>query len=308
MKVMLSHEGGGYKGTISALVGYCFEEMLFKYGYSILDLIALLSGCSTGSLQAGGLAAGMKFSKIFGMYVDRPEEIFIKNKYLWQPKYKKEIITNTFSKAIAEIGGLDDMQKTKTLLQINAVDKGYNEGNVYFKSWKPKCIKSISYCCQCSFSAPVYFGATIDEEDRKVYLDGGTGNSNCTLLECIIEAKKLGWLGKEKVLIINLGTGNVNLNESFEKVKKDATGIFQNLKAAFGFVGMARRQSKATQLQVAEMTKLQYPELFDYIDIDEKIPKELNVMDGFKFKSEYVKIGYQWWNKYQDEVIQKLNL
>lgn len=303
MKVIYANKGGGYKGVISAAFGFCLERAL--EGDRLIHIVDMFSGCSTGSLQAGSLALGIPYSSIFDMYTYKPEEVFVKTTWPWQPKYRKDKVVARFKQGLGTKP--DDMHRTLKMLQINAVDSTFGEGNVYFKSWKPKCQMPVSLACQYSFSAPYYFGASVDELNRKVYLDGGTGNSNSTLSECIIEAQKLGWLGKEKVLIINVGTGYTSTGKTFDKAKADATGIAQNIVGVLGFLNMARRQSDMAQILGADMIKAMLPGMFDYVDVDMEIPEELDKMDAIKEASAYHNLGVKLWKSYKDEVMAKLS-
>lgn len=309
MKVIWACEGGGYKGVISSTFGMMFERELRRYNRTMLDAVHLFSGCSTGALQVGQLAAGVPYSSILDMYVTRVNELFVTNWQPWKPKYKKDPILTRFRENLRKYQAPDDMQRTKALLQINAVDEGYNEGNVYFKSWKPKCVQPISRCCEYSFSAPYYFGATVETNygQPTVYLDGGTGNGNCTLLECIIEAQKLGWLGKEQVLIINVGTGQRKCAANFATAKSLAEGLFQNFRSVTTYLNLARRQAKATQLAVADMIQTIHPN-FMYIDVDTTIPDDLDEMAKTDATNQYYNIGAQLAQQYIPKILSVLQL
>ena len=73
MKRCLQIDGGGIKGIIPAIVLASIEETVGKPCHEIFDL---MSGCSTGSIIAGCLAAGVPASNIRDLYLKRGAQLF----------------------------------------------------------------------------------------------------------------------------------------------------------------------------------------------------------------------------------------
>lgn len=283
MKKILQLDGGGYKGRMTTFFLQALEEKLGKPLYQVFDLI---SGTSTGAIIAGCLAAGASASLIHSVYRDEGAKLFKRNWSfpVWaKTKYDRTALMNRIREIISYTN-IDRMSGTKVRLQINAVNLVSDE-NVYFKSWKEEYLgMKISDAIQRSFSAAVYFGSTPVESENAVYADGGEGNSNCTLLECMIESAKLDWR-KDGVFILSVGTGFTDNQETF----KEASG-YGLIGQTGEYMNMARRQAMRTQLECAWTEKSINPD-FDFIRVDTEIDKKYDELDGLSYGNQYDMYG-----------------
>ena len=73
---ILSLDGGGIRGLISALILKEVEKELKEKGKSLLEHFDMIAGTSTGSLLAAGVAIGKPIDELIKMYEDEGEKIF----------------------------------------------------------------------------------------------------------------------------------------------------------------------------------------------------------------------------------------
>lgn len=273
----------------------------------------LVSGCSTGAIIAGCLACGVPISKIKELYVDtehgKGAELFERN-WLWPihgPKFKKGPLMGEITDQCCVAANLRKstirMDDVLTKLQIVAVDR-CSDDNIYFKSWKPKWAQlTVPEAIQRSFSAAAYFGQTNVPKKSVVYADGGQGNANCTLRECMIEAYKLGWRN-EGFYILSVGTGNIDGRIPYKEASKQG-----NIGQTADYINMARRQALRTQINEAETVRQINPK-FDYDRVDIRIDKKYDVLDGLKYTDQYIAYGkamaHEWLIERGDYLRKKL--
>ena len=302
MKFILTLDGGGYMGVLSStFLNRLENELRTNLNQDIPDTFDLISGTSTGAIQAGCLAVGTPASVIWDIYVNKGVKLFKRNWLPWKPKYDRRPLMDEIRYIIRRFG-TDRMHSAKTKLQINTVNLCHKVSpNTYFKSWKPKCKMRISDAIQYSFSAAYYFGASVDRHLQAVFGDGGEGNANCTIRECLIEASKLGWLYNDHVYIVSVGTGFSTHVVPFEKAKKKAGSKVWEVKQ---FINMARRQSVNTQLKSA----LEISDHFnmDFTRANIEVPDKLDCMDGLKYTREYVDYGNKMAEEYVPRIINNI--
>lgn len=306
-RIIMCWMGGGYKGMLSTTFARRLEKYVFEHTGLIRfsDYVDMQSGCSVGSIQAGLFACGVPTNFVFDIFATKQYDVFKRNYLPWKPKYEKQPIVDMANYAIKRFGGIDDMQKTKSMLQINAIDLAYDCANVYFKSWKPSCQMRVTQAMQYSFSAAFYFGASVDDKAQKVYADGGEGNSNCTLTEARIEASKLGWLANDETYIVSVGTGSTPHQISYAEAKKKAESLFAKLWETKQFIGMARQQSLHMQVyDCMELERTNPRFSFDHVDID--IPEYLDAMDALDKTREYIDYGHKMADEYVPIVGEKI--
>jgi hypothetical protein len=300
-RIIMCWMGGGYKGMLSTTFARRLENYVFEHTgcMRFSEYVDLQSGCSVGSIQAGLFACGVPADVIFDVFSLHAHDVFKRNYLPWKPKYEKKPIVNMAHDLIVRYNKSgDDMQHTQTKLQINAVDVTYEDANVYFKSWKPSCQMPVSLAMQYSFSAAAFFGASVDEVNKKVYVDGGEGNSNCTLTEARIEASKLGWMATDDIYIISVGTGFVPDNLPFPEAKKKADSLLSKVWEVKEFLGMARRQALHMQIyDCIELARTNPRFTFDHVDIE--IPGYLDSMDALDRVRDYIDFG----NKMSEEYV-----
>ncbi len=304
--------GGGYKGMLSTTFARRLEKYVFEHTglLRFCDYVDMQSGCSVGSIQAGCFACGVPTDFLFDTFATKQYDVFKRNYLPWKPKYEKKPIVDMANYAITRFGGVDDMQKTKSMLQINAVDLAYNKANVYFKSWKPTCKMRVTEAMQYSFSAAFYFGASVVDAVQKVYVDGGEGNSNCTLTEARIEASKLGWLANDETYIVSVGTGAAACEIPFAEAKKKTESFLAKLWETKQFLGMARQQSLHMQIyDCMELARTNPKFSFDHVDI--MLPEFLDAMDALNQTRQYIDLGHRMADEYVpivgDKIISIIN-
>lgn len=226
MKI-LSLDGGGIRGIISAVWLQELQRKLDKPIYETFDLIA---GTSTGAILAVALGLGMDPGDILSMYLEKAPLIFPQNKYkriagrisrlfrghgFSQPKYD-DIILNSILKDILGHSKFGDM---KTNIIVPAYDLEHMQSRV-FKSWRNEYKDLSSWeIVRASAAAPTYLSAykmvVMGRETH--FVDGGVIANNPSMC-AVAEAMRLG-SPKEDILLVSLGTGqgsNVFAGEELE--------------------------------------------------------------------------------------------
>lgn len=283
MKLMLQLDGGGVKGVIPSEVCAEIESYLNRPLYKVFNLI---SGTSTGAVLGSQLAAGVSAPTCRDLYVKKGADVFKArskfNPFNWsKEKYDRKLVLDTMAESFEKNSEtkkknpLMSELKTKFMCtSVSVVDKKTH----YFKNWEVKDgnLTTLDAVAR-SFAAPYYFGAINDPANKQVWLDGGTGEDNCTIRDCIIEAMRQDWLS-EGVYILSLGCGYSNPNTSYDKASK--MGWIGETKF---YINLARKQSTNSQIfEAQELSKLTKGKiLLDRLDIE--IPEEWDELDAVKF-------------------------
>lgn len=88
VKRLLSIDGGGIRGIIAAEILCKIEDTLKKHNskkyHCLSDYFDFISGTSTGSILATGLATGMSAYELLEIYKDKGKEIFTKDQHNWK--------------------------------------------------------------------------------------------------------------------------------------------------------------------------------------------------------------------------------
>ncbi|NET35503.1 MAG: patatin [Cyanothece sp. SIO1E1] len=175
---ILSLDGGGIRGIISARILQYIEQQLEKHQLgSLLDYFDLVAGTSTGSLIAGGIVMGRNATQLRGLYENRGIDIFpytsrfnlrrlrlVLQHGLSAPKFSDEGLKTVLKDEFgydATLGSITpDLEKSPKLL-ITAYDTLRREPLI-FKSWRhDKWYAQLPLwkVCACSASAPTFFPA-----------------------------------------------------------------------------------------------------------------------------------------------------
>ncbi|HEY9872294.1 MAG TPA: patatin-like phospholipase family protein [Candidatus Obscuribacterales bacterium] len=178
---ILSFDGGGIRGVMSAVMLKAVEQMLDKPLNQHFDLIA---GTSTGSILAASVATGLKSQNIIELYKQKGQIIFpytslfsiqrlglVRQFGLSAPKYSNSGLVNVLKDQLRD-QKLSEIESTKLL--IVSYDT-ISRNPIMFKSWrkdKPWTNIPLWEACLCSAAAPSYFPAH--------------------LLRCIVEGKSQG--------------------------------------------------------------------------------------------------------------------
>jgi uncharacterized protein len=282
MKRILSLDGGGAKGVIQIAALIELEKKTGKKTHELFDLII---GTSVGSINATLLSSG-KFTAedIMGIMKTVLPKVF-KRVWFKKGKYSKKELKKAYDSLLGKDYCLKD-SLTKTIVTSYEDTEGREH---FFKSWEEVDGKINAFdAVDRSSAAPIFFGAVIDEDTKKVWLDGGVGVYNNPSLYAFAEAKIQGWLAKEKVVCYSVGCGSQETSRSFKEATKQG-----KISQLLNFIdpndgGLARRnasESTSEFLTVIENSR------WDYRRYDILIPKKINGMDKVKYTSEYEKIG-----------------
>ncbi len=87
VKRLLSIDGGGIRGIIAAEILLKIEQTLKQHNpkfQRLSDYFDFISGTSTGSILATGLAAGKSAEELLSIYKEKGKEIFTKEQHSWK--------------------------------------------------------------------------------------------------------------------------------------------------------------------------------------------------------------------------------
>ena len=257
-KVILSIDGGGMRGTISAAMLSELERITGSKCHELFDMIA---GTSTGSIIAVGIALGIPASEILQeVYRNRLPAAFRDAPIAWFPRFMRgaasalgilspanadlfiRLLSNNLRFAFAREGFLDNLKPlvgqkrisdlgsspalfvtTKDVLSgeiIYIVSVG--KGRAKVKDWP------LSGVVAASGAAPIFFPPALGR-----LVDGAVGVYGNPCLAAAIEAME--YLSQDdpgyrdgNVVHLSIGTGYVLNQPAAEKVRK--YGIFDWLK------------------------------------------------------------------------------
>ncbi|HAZ49096.1 MAG TPA: patatin [Cyanobacteria bacterium UBA11369] len=240
---ILSLDGGGIRGAISAAILSEVEKMIGSPLNQYFDLIA---GTSTGSILAAAIAKGLTSENILQLYRNKGQRIFPYSslislerlKVIMQygvsaPKFSARGLIQVLQEELGETK-LSEIDKSPRLLitAYDTIDRQF----LVFKSWRkfdPWANMPIWEACVCSASAPTFFPAhklTVKlENGSKTYvvIDGGIGANNPTAC-AVAEALYLGHYIKD-ISVLSIGTGMPKLKpeEQTEWARASGWGVFQ---------------------------------------------------------------------------------
>ncbi|MDJ0679890.1 MAG: patatin-like phospholipase family protein [Xenococcus sp. (in: cyanobacteria)] len=240
---ILSLDGGGFRGVISARIIKAFEEKLKEK--KLHEYFDLVTGTSTGSLIAAGIAKGKSADDLLKLYKDNGPEIF--PDHIRRRRRLLQITRGIFPVALYPHNGLGDIlskeeifgstkirEITKPVLLIPAYNTSKRE-LVWFCSNNPESHPrwyddiEVWKICVCSASAPTFFPPyQLEEEgEKKPFVDGGIAANNPALL-AIAHAMLLPYneqpqpskqLKLDDIAIVSIGTGIPTKGYSYEEVK-----------------------------------------------------------------------------------------
>lgn len=222
---ILSIDGGGIRGIFAAHILKRIEEEL-KIKFS--QQFDIITGTSTGSIIAAGLAIDYPIKKIVDLYKSKGKDIFYHNyseknnwfnwKVLFQSKYNNQNLKKELFKVFKE----KTMSDTKTRLIIPATD--ISNGNVFvIKSnydtdfVRDKDIR-MTDAILASCSAPTFFNPHFIE--KYLLADGGLWANNPSLLALTEAMGKRIKIPKENIKILSIGTGKGREYYNIEDLNK----------------------------------------------------------------------------------------
>lgn len=284
IKRVLCIDGGGVKGFVPIMVLKAIEE---RTGKRIADLFDLVVGTSVGAILGAAAASGKySMAEIYEQMLKVVPAMFTRQLFPPFPKYSRKKFVDFWQKTYGDIK-MSDCRCRYLCTSVDIVT-----GNThYFKSWEAKDGKmAVLDAVLCSFAAPVFFGSIVDEKDKRVWVDGGTGEENCPVLEALIESLRQGWLGACRMHLLSLGTGSASCSTPFAKAKN-----YGALRQALFFLdlndgGLARQQSTQNAVDISfQLGNL----LSGYTmqRLDAVISKKIDKLDGIAHINSYITLG-----------------
>lgn len=206
MKKVISLDGGGTRGIVSAIILRELEERMQSL---ITDRVNLVAGTSTGSIIAGAIAKGIPMENVVKFYLEEGPIIFSKKDYTYK---LKSLLGNIGSK-------YDEQRLYKSLdkhfgdtkLKDCGVDflaTAYNisDGKPRFFSTQKEGDLRLSDVIAASSSAPTFFKPkNINSVD---YIDGGVFCSNPAMSAYAEIKSNNNNLPAEEIMIVSVGTGS----------------------------------------------------------------------------------------------------
>ncbi len=237
-KRILALDGGGVRGALSlgvleVLEGTLRERLRRDEQFRLRDYFDLICGTSTGAIIAAALAAGKSASQIHTLYRDLAKDVFKKGWKIHglQPKYNPTTLLTKLKSIFVDEEGksltLGSPSLTTGLaILTQRLDQSYTwvahnnpRGRFYTQRPGKDALPNKDYrlpeLLRASAAAPYYFPPQvirISPQHKGVFVDGGlTGFNNPSLAALMIAAIKgfgFEWpLGKEKLLVVSVGTG-----------------------------------------------------------------------------------------------------
>lgn len=285
MKVIGVFPGGGIMGVISLA---CWMEIVKKTGKELDELLDLGIGTSIGAIIWGILSTGrISAADLMTRFGDIMPKTFKRRRFWFYPKYSRKAVNHDLD---AFVGPDYPMSRCNSKVIITSV-RAEDKTNHYFKSWQrtdgPMKLKEA---ITRSYAAPLFFGKWVG--DGSTWLDGGTGSMNTPIIPAIWEAMRQGWLGKERVHVLSVGTGytpEVSAHDKMQKMRwlREISLFFD---PADG--GLARYQSRNDNIKAAADLAAKMP-LFSFQHVDTQVPRKLNRIDGVKHMAKYQIFGKQ---------------
>lgn len=215
MKKIISLDGGGIRGVVTAVI---LEEIEERMQSLITDKVDLAAGTSTGSIVAGAISTGIPMGNLVKFYKEQGPVIFRKNDFkhriktlggLNGPKYNEKELYDAldyhFGGALIKDGS------------TNFLSTAYNmsEGRPRFFSTHQEGHMKFSDVIAASSSAPTYFKPkTIEGKD---YIDGGVFCAN-PAVSALAEMKSNNKnLKADDIFMLSVGTGSRALGYSNTK-------------------------------------------------------------------------------------------
>ena len=228
---ILTIDGGGIRGLLALgmieQIETHLRQLTDNSQLRLCDYFDYIAGTSTGAILATALSTGMTTKEIRPFYLECSQEIFKKasiKKRLYF-KYQSESITKILKDTFGESTTLGS-DSIKNMLMI--VLRNASTNSPWLMSNNPNAMfndRALADCnldlplwqiVRASTAAPTFFepeSITLGETEFH-FVDGGVTPYNNpsfqTFLMATLEAYKLQWqTGREKMLLVSVGTGNV---------------------------------------------------------------------------------------------------
>ena len=226
MRRILSIDGGGIRGSLTACILVGLEEQLGQPCAKVFDMVA---GTSTGALIASAIAAGLSAESILSIYAGEPcKEIFnVPGIEVW-PKRLAEghaFDSNNIVKVLnTAFGANANWTLNNCPLRILLTARSVSGHTWYFVQDRPNNAKSVGeallvQCAAASAAAPTYFSPVyVNPAHGKLIgwcFDGGVGDLANPVYQACVEAFVYDDFKPDpaETQVISLGTGYYCLNE-----------------------------------------------------------------------------------------------
>ena len=275
---ILSIDGGGIRGVFPAHLLQCTEERL---KINLLENVDMITGTSTGSIIAAGIAAKIPVSQISKMYIDHGKNIFKKKKFMFpgrnlknmvqpmlQSVYSSDYLKEVLSEVFQELT-LGDIHKP---LLLPATDVGNGCVHVLKSAYSKEFTRDnpvlVKDAVLASCSAPTYF----DPHSISPYLlaDGGLWANNPALAAVIDAQKRLG-INIEDIRILSIGTGSSKTMYGTNPARKWGLINGWRHKDFIGFIFSLQSQSALNYLKL-----MLQPNQIIRIDFESDMPLPLD--------------------------------
>lgn len=288
-------EGGGAKIPIHFGV---LEQLEKKVGKRIVDFVDLLVGTSTGSVAGSLICKGTRPAIEWSDIILK--ELPVAFHKVWYPRlpvYDKNDYRKLYAKYAGEKTFMCELPMKFMVTSLETTEPRIH----YFKSWEDK--DGSMYVTDAvirSFSAPYFFGSTVDEQNSKVWMDGGMTDDNLPLIEAYVECLRQGWLKDGNTChILAIGTGQPDTYTPFD-IAKSGNILGQTLKE-FGLFasptegGLARVISVNEQVKTVQAIAGATPNLtlqfVDWFCMDKKYDKMDNTDARYVYYKKGLEIG-----------------
>ncbi len=220
---ILSLDGGGTRGIIPLKI-LSYLETLIGPAHETFDLIG---GTSTGGMIALGLAKAIPATAILDIYLNRSDELFVKNSHPWihnavatvagavgpgretllKALFNSPVYSDVGIRSITnELFGQSVMKDALTNLLVTAVDitLPHSPRTYFFHNLdRPSAFYAMQDVARATSSAPTYLPHV--QLGGFKYVDGGLTCNN-PALECYLHASANG-IQAESQYCLSLGTG-----------------------------------------------------------------------------------------------------
>jgi predicted acylesterase/phospholipase RssA len=239
---ILSFDGGGIRGLISALVAAELEKKVREKANDpharLADYFHLFAGTSTGGLIALGLTSpkGLEASELASFYTEDGPRIFRRD-LAWRLKTLNGLIGPTYpaeplQTALEGKLGAESVSKAQRELLIASYDMHTREP-FFIKRWRARepggSDPTFVDAALATSAAPTYFPSHGLEEEvnglvtTRACVDGGVFVNN-PATAAIVEALKRGEddpaLTKRDLLVVSIGTGEREVKFDQEQVRR----------------------------------------------------------------------------------------
>ena len=221
---VLSIDGGGIKGLYSARILEHFED---RFNCHIADYFDLICGTSTGGLIALALSLKIPVSLISNLYYRRGKQIFPQRNSLLsslkQLLLRSKYDNQELRKALQDIFGDRTLEDSRCLLCIPAFS--LTDGRPFIFKYDHiegdlcrDCKTKYVDIALATSAAPAYLPiVTIDNYDRKQFIDGGVYANNPTLVGVVEALRYFVGSGKkfQKLMVMSIGSLEPNPGRRF---------------------------------------------------------------------------------------------